>query len=395
MTERKPTPRIAAFKGSGIRRVFEAARALERDGVTLTHMEIGRPDFDTPAHIKAAATDALARGEVHYTPNAGLPALRQAVAEKLLRDNGIRVDPEREILITIGAKEAVFISLYAFLEPGDEVLVPTPIWPDYLTTVRVVGGNPIPVAGKMETGYQVDPAAVEAAVTARTKMLVVHSPTNPTGAVLDRGTLAALAEIAIRHDLLVISDEIYEKLIYDGAEHVSIASLPGMAERTLTINGFSKAYSMTGWRLGYVAGPAPLIASLLKAHQITTTCATSFAQWGGVTAYRGDQACVGEMAREFDRRRRLVVGAVQQMPGVRLAVPRGAFYVFPDFSAFGLPDGELAEYLLREAHLAAVPGSEFGEPGHLRFSYAAQYETIADGMARMAKALEALPARRS
>jgi aspartate/methionine/tyrosine aminotransferase len=331
---------------------------------------------------------------VHYTPNAGLPALRRAIADKLVRDNGIRVDPEREVLVTVGAKEAVFISLYAFLEPGDEVLVPTPIWPDYLTTVRVVGGAPVPIPTRLETAYQVDPAAVEAAVTPRTKMLVVHSPTNPTGAVLDRATLAALAEIAIRHDLLVISDEIYEKLIYDGAEHVSIGSLPGMAERTLTLNGFSKAYSMTGWRLGYVAGPAPLLASLLKAHQIATTCATSFAQWGGVTAYREDQACVAEMVREFDRRRRLVVGALHEMPGVRLAAPRGAFYVFPDFRAFGLPDMDLAEYLLKEARLATVPGSEFGEPGHLRLSYAAPYEAIAEGMARMATALAALKDRR-
>lgn len=393
MTQRQPAARVNAFQGSGIRRVFEAARALEREGAVIAHMEIGRPDFDTPAHIKAAAVEALGRGEVHYTQNAGLPALREAIADKLARENGLRVDPEREVLVTVGAKEAVFLSFAALLEPGDEVLVSTPIWGDYLTTVRMAGGVPVPVPTRAADGFQVDPAAVEAAVTARTKILVVHSPTNPVGVVLGQATLAALAEIACRHDLIVVSDEIYEKLIYDGAQHGSIGSLPGMAERTLTINGFSKAYSMTGWRLGYVAGPAPLVGALLKVHQMTATCATSFAQWGGVAAYRGDQACVETMRAEFDRRRRMVVQALQGMPGISLVVPQGAFYAFPDVSGFGLSDLEMAERLLREARLAAVPGSVFGEAGAgcLRLSYAARYELLAEGLDRMGQFLAGLP----
>jgi aspartate/methionine/tyrosine aminotransferase len=385
---------MAAFAGSGIRRIFDAAGALEREGHTIAHLEIGRPDFDTPVHIKAAAMDALQRGQVHYTPNAGIPELREAIVEKLARDNGLQVDPGRGIVVTVGAKESVFMCLYGLLDPGDEILVPTPIWPDYLDTTKVVGAVPVQVPLRPGRGYQLDAADLDAAITPRTKALVVHSPHNPTGAVSDGSTLRAVADLAIRRDLVVISDEIYEKLTYDGAQHVSTASLPGMFERTVTINGFSKAYSMTGWRLGYVAGPPALIAPLLKVHQCTTTCANSFAQWGGVAAYRGDQASVSEMAREFDRRRTLVVDALRAMPGVELVVPRGAFYAFPDVHRLGHDDADLAEYLLRQAHVATVPGSTFGESGrgHLRISYAAGYDVIAAAMARMARAVGALTA---
>ena len=389
---RTPAARVEGTTGSGIRRVVEAARILEREGISIVHMEIGRPDFDTPAHIKAAAIDALRRGEVHYTASAGLLELREAIAEKLARDNRIHVDPGHEILVTVGAKEAVFITLYALLDPGDELIVPTPTWPDYLQTTRLVGGTPVQVSLRPERGYQVDPDDIEAAVTPRSKLLLVHSPQNPTGAVLDRPALEAVAAIAQRHDLIVVSDEIYEHLIYDDHAHLSIASLPGMAERTLTINGFSKAYSMTGWRLGYVAGPAALIAALMKAHQATTNCATTFAQWGAVAAYRGDQSCVADMAREFDRRRRLVVSALRRMPGVRVVEPHGAFYVFPDLSAVGLSDIDLAETLLREAHVALVPGTVFGREGvgHLRIAYSTDYDSLALGLERMAAVVKKL-----
>lgn len=386
---------MAAFAGSGIRRVFDAAAALEREGTTIAHLEIGRPDFDTPVHIKTAAIDALQRGRVHYTPNAGIPELREAIAEKLARDNGLPVDPERGVVVTVGAKESVFMCLYGLLDPGDEILVPTPIWPDYLDTTKVVGALPVEVPLRPERGYQLDAGDLEAAITPRTKALVVHSPHNPTGAVCDEAPLRAVAELAVRRDLLVVSDEIYEKLIYGGAEHVSIATLPGMFERTVTINGFSKTYSMTGWRLGYVAGPSALIVPLLKVHQCTTTCANSFAQWGGVAAYRGDQACVADMVREFDRRRRLVIESLRRMPGADFVEPRGAFYAFPDFRRLGLNDANLAEYLLREAHVATVPGSTFGRSstGHLRISYATGYDILAQAMERMARAVGALASK--
>jgi aspartate/methionine/tyrosine aminotransferase len=386
---------MGAFAGSGIRRIFDAAGALEREGATIAHLEIGRPDFDTPAHIKAAAVDALHAGRVHYTPSAGIPELRAAIAEKLQRDNGLRVDPDRGIVVTVGAKESVFMCLYGLLDPGEEILVPTPMWPDYLETTKVVGAVPVEVPLRPERGYQLDPADLEAAVTPRTKAVVIHSPHNPTGAVCEDSTLRAAAEVAARFDLLVIADEIYEKLIYDGVRHVSVASLPGMFERTVTINGFSKAYSMTGWRLGYVAGPPALIAPLVKVHQCTTTCATSFAQWGGVAAYRGDQASVAEMVAEFARRRTLVVERLRRMPGVTLVPPRGAFYVFPDIRALGMADVELADLLLREAHVATVPGSTFGRTGtgHLRISYAAGSDVLAGALERMANVIGALASR--
>ncbi|HLA24702.1 MAG TPA: aminotransferase class I/II-fold pyridoxal phosphate-dependent enzyme, partial [bacterium] len=277
----------------------------------------------------------------------------------------------------------------------DEILVPTPIWPDYLDTTTVVGAVPVQVPLRPERGYQLDAGDLEAAITPRTKAVVVHSPHNPTGAVCDEATLRAVAELAVRRDLLVVSDEIYEKLIYDGASHVSIATLPGMFERTVTINGFSKAYSMTGWRLGYVAGPSALLAPLLKVHQCTTTCANSFAQWGGVAAYRGEQTCVTDMVQEFDRRRRLVVESLRRMPGIVFVEPRGAFYAFPDVRRLGMGDADLAEYLLREAHVATVPGSTFGESGtgHLRISYATGYDVLAAAMERMARAVGALASK--
>jgi aspartate/methionine/tyrosine aminotransferase len=286
--------------------------------------------------------------------------------------------------------------LYGLLDPGDEILVPTPIWPDYLDTTKVIGGVPVEVPLRPERGYQPDPDDLAAAVTPRTRAIIVHSPHNPTGSVYDGATLRAIAEVAARFDLLVIADEIYEKLVYDGARHVSVASLPGMFERTVTINGFSKAYSMTGWRLGYVAGPPDLIGPLLKVHQVTTTCATSFAQWGGVAAYRGAQGCVAEMVAEFARRRALIVDALRAMPGVTLAPPpRGAFYAFPDVTALWMPDAELAEFLLHEAHVATVPGSTFGQSGagHLRISYAAAYDVLAAALGRMGKAIAALASK--
>ncbi len=393
MTQRTGAARMAAFAGSGIRRVFDAAAVLEREGTSIAHLEIGRPDFDTPAHIKTGAIEALQAGRVHYTPNAGILELRQAVSEKLARDTGLHVDPERGVVVTVGAKESVFMCLYGLLDPADEILVPTPIWPDYLDTTKVVGAVPVQVPLRPERGYQLDANDLEAAISPRTKALVVHSPHNPTGAVCDEATLRAVADVAVRRDLIVISDEIYEKLIYGGAVHASIETLPGMFERTVTINGFSKAYSMTGWRLGYVVGPPALIAPLLKVHQCTTTCASSFVQWGGVAAYRGDQTCVADMVREFDRRRRLVVEALRRIPGVGLVEPRGAFYVFPDVRSFGMSDPDLADYLLREARVATVPGSTFGQSGtgHLRLSYAAGYEVLTGAMERLTRAVSALP----
>jgi aminotransferase len=301
--------RMNGIPFSGIRKIFQAATELERQGKKVIHLEIGRPDFDTPQHIKEAAKQAIDEGFVHYTSNYGTPDLREAIAEKLLRENGIHVDPENEIIVTVGANEAILLAMLALLDPGDEVIIPDPIWLHYFYCAQLAEARPVHLPIRQENKFQIDPSDLHKALSPRTKMIIVNSPHNPTGAILDEETLKAIATIAIERDLLVISDEIYEKIIYDGAIHHSMASLPDMADRTLTVNGFSKAYSMTGWRLGYVAGRKTLIDSLIRVHQYSATCATSFAQKGAVAAYRGSQTCVRDMVSEFDRRRQFLVQA--------------------------------------------------------------------------------------
>jgi aspartate/methionine/tyrosine aminotransferase len=383
---------MKAIPFSGIRKIFQAAAELESQGQQVIHLEIGRPDFDTPAHIKEAAKQALDQGFVHYTSNYGLLELREAIAEKLLKDNGIRVEPESEIIVTLGVNQALVITMLALLDPGDEILIPDPFYLNYLHCAQLAEARVIRVPLREENEFQVAPPALETAITPRTKLIIINSPHNPTGAVLDKEVLEAIAEIAIERNLLVLSDEIYEKIIYDGAQHHSIASLPGMAERTITVNGFSKAYSMTGWRLGYVAAGKHLIHSLIRAHQYVGTSANSFAQKGAVAAYRSAQDCVEEMVSEFDRRRRFLVEALEQIEGVSCLRPRGAFYVFPSVKELGMPDEKLAYHLLREAQVALVPGSTFGEygHGHLRLSYANSYENIQGAVERIERALSKL-----
>ena len=381
--------RVQRIPFSGIRKVFEEAQRLEKENVDITHLEIGRPDFDTPSHIKAAAIQALDAGQVHYTSNYGIPELRQAISEKLARDNGMQVDPEAGVVATVGCTEAVLNVFLAYLSRGDEVLVPEPAWLQYARSVELSDGHPVSVPLRMEKDFVLDPEDVVERITPRTKMLVLCSPQNPTGAVLDGATLEALAELCTKHNLLVLSDEIYEKLVYDGAKHLSIGSLPGMFERTITINGFSKAYAMDGWRLGYAAGDESLIQPILKVHQYTTTCANTFAQLGAVAAYRGPQGRVTEMVQEFDRRRRFLVESLNDIPGVSCVTPKGAFYAFPAFDGYDLDSQAMATYLLREARIACVPGSAFGASGegHIRMAYSTDYDSIAAGMVRMRTAL--------
>jgi aminotransferase len=375
------------------RKIFQAAVALESEGKKVIHLEIGRPDFDTPQHIKEAAKQALDEGYVHYTSNYGVPELREAIAEKLHRENGVQVDPATEVIVTVGANEAILLAMLALLDPGDEVLIPDPIWLHYFYCTQLAEARPVHVPLREENKFQIDPSDLQRAITPKTKMIVINSPHNPTGAILGEESLQAVARIANKHDLLVISDEIYEKITYDEARHYSIASLPDMADRTLTVNGFSKAYSMTGWRLGYVAAPKKLSDSLIRVHQYSATCATSFAQKGAVAAYRESQACVQEMVNEFDRRRRFLVEALEQIQGVSCIRPQGAFYVFPSVKALGVSDEKLADYLLREANVALVPGSAFGEygRGYLRLSYANSYSNIQEAVDKIGQALRKLP----
>ncbi len=373
-----------------IRSVGEEVAKLEKQGKRVIHMEIGRPDFDTPAHIKQAAKDALDQGWVHYTSNYGIPELREAIAEKLRVDNGLEVDPNTEIIVTVGTIEGILMALLATLDPGDEILIPDPAWTSYQHCIRLVGANPISIPLTEEHGFKPRIEDMEALITPKTKAMLVTSPHNPTGVVLSKEELEQLADFARQKDLLVLSDEIYEKLVYEGARHYSIGSFPGMKERTITINGFSKAYSMTGWRLGYVAAPKELIGAMIRVHQYCTVCATSFAQKGAVQALRGPQEPMYTMIKEFDRRRLMVLEYLSQIPEITCVRPQGAFYVFPSIKSYGVPSVDLAKYLLYEAHVALTAGTFFGTygEGYIRISYANSYENIETGMQRMVEALK-------
>lgn len=387
--------RLSRIPFSSIREIFEEAGSMERNGISITHMEIGRPDFDTPLHIKQAAATALHKGYVHYTSNSGILELREAIAAKLYRENGIIVDPHKEVVVSVGCKEAIINMIFAFINPGDEVLVPDPAWLEYQYIVELAGGVPISVPLQEQESFILNPNDVRDRLSTRTKMIILNSPHNPTGSVLPESHLKELAQIAMENDLLVLSDEIYEKLVYEDTEHISIASLPGMFERTVTINGFSKAYAMDGWRLGYAAGPEALIQPILKMHQYNTTSATSFAQYGGVEAYNGPQEPVAEMVKEFDKRRRQLVKRLQEIPEVSCVVPKGAFYVFPSFQHTGLSSKELATILLREAKIACVPGSAFGKygEGYLRMAYSTDIDQINQAMDRLSSVMEQIKMR--
>ena len=391
----RSSERISSIPFSSIREIFEEANKMEKSGIEITHMEIGRPDFDTPQHIKDAAIAALQQGHVHYTSNSGTIEFREAIAEKLKRDNGITVNPADEIVVTVGCKEAIFNLIFAFVNPGDEVIIPDPSWLEYQYIVKLAGGVPVAVPLLEENNFILNPYDVKKNITNRTKLLLINSPHNPTGAVLPKETVSELAKLAIKHDLLVVSDEIYEKIIYDQEKHISIATMPGMFERTVTVNGFAKAYAMDGWRLGYAAGPAELVKLILKVHQYNTSSATSFAQFGGAEAYRGPQSFVEEMVESFDERRRFLVQSLSQMPGVTCVEPKGAFYVFPSFKETGIPSNELAGILLREALIACVPGSAFGEygEGYIRMAYSTSLEKIEEAMTRMYPVMQNLMQR--
>lgn len=392
MASSKIAQRMQQIPPSGIRKVFDEAARLRKEGKSIINFQIGRPDYDTPTHIKSAAKQALDDGFVHYTSNYGIIELRQAIAQKLKRENNLEVDPETELIVTVGANEAIMLAMLALIDPGDEVLIPNPAWAHYYYCVRLAGGIPVSVPLRGQNGFQLDPDDVKQHITPRTRLLALNTPHNPTGSILNRPALEALAQIAQQHDLLVVADEIYDRFIYTKQEHISFATLPGMWERTLTINGFSKTYSMTGWRLGYVAAPNDFIRYMIRIHQYTVTSACAFAQKGAVAALAESQTCVADMVAEFHRRRNLVVDTISQIPEVELVSPAGAFYAFPNVRGLGLPDEELAAYLLHEFGVAVVPGSVFGEygEGHLRFAFSCSYEDVQEGMQRFVQACHKL-----
>lgn len=381
--------RMDRMAPSGIRKVNEKALAMERAGEKVLHFEIGRPDFDTPEYIKKAADQAIEEGKVHYTSNFGLMELRQAIAEKLKRENHVDYKAT-EVLVTVGLSEAVFAVLAALLDEGDELLVPDPVWLNYINVPNLLGAKAVTYSLKEENGYQMDLDEVRSKITPKTRGIVIVTPNNPTGGVLEEDVLKELAEIAKANDLMVIADEIYERLVYDGAKHVSIASLPGMKERTFTMNGMSKAYAMDGWRLGYVAAPEEYITVMNKFHQHNTTCAPNFVQVAGIAALTQEKDEVQKMVAEYQRRRDYAVQAINAIDGISCLCPKGAFYIFINCKQLGKTSAELSQYFLEQAKVALVPGDVFGPggEGYLRMSFAASYESIVEGCERLKAAVE-------
>ena len=389
--------RVLDIRASATVSAFAKAGALKRQGVDLISLVAGEPDFETPAHIRDAAIRAIEAGHTRYTnPASGIPELKRAICDKFERDNGLRYSPS-QIIVTCGAKQAIFDAIIALIEAGDEAIIPAPYWTSYADQVRLMGGEPIIVPTARDADFCMTARQLQNAITPRTKLALINSPCNPTGSVYTRANLEALAEVIAGANLYVIADEIYEKLLYDHAEHVSIAALlPELADRTLTVNGVSKSYAMTGWRVGYGAGPQNLIDLMIKVQTQETTNTCTISQYAALEALTGPQDCIETMRRAFAKRRDQIVSRLDQMPGVSCFPPRGAFYAFPDISELigkssprGRIDSDvsLCDFLLEEAGVACVPGTGFGAPGYLRFSYAASAEEIAQGMDRMEVAL--------
>jgi len=373
--------RVARIPASGIRRFFDLTAGVEG----VISLGVGEPDFVTPERFREAAVRSIREGKTKYTSNYGILALREAIAEHTARLRGVRYDPLGEILVTVGVSEAVDLALRATLNDGDEVLIADPSYVAYVPGIVLAGGVPIPVATDDATAFRLTPQAVRAAVTPRTRAILLGFPNNPTGAVLERADLEGIARIAIEHDLILYADEIYDRLVY-GTGHVSIASLDGMRERTVYLAGFSKSYAMTGWRIGYACAPAEIVEQMMKIHQYTVMCVPTAGQYAALEALRTGEPEVQRMVAEYDRRRQVMWRRFNDM-GLACAEPRGAFYCFPSVASTGLDDETFCERLLREEKVVVVPGSAFGErgAGHVRACYAASLEQIEEACDRIAR----------
>lgn len=371
--------------------VLAKAKALEAQGRSIIHLEIGEPDFDTPPNIKAAATRALDEGYTHYGPAAGLPQLREAIAEETSASRGIKVDASN-VVVTPGGKPVMFFALLALINDGDEVIYPNPGFPIYESVINFIGAKAMPIVLREEMGFRFDIDELKRLITPRTRMIVLNSPQNPTGGVLTDEDLREIAWLAVEHDLIVLSDEIYRRIVYDGFEHKSIASLPGMLERTIILDGYSKTFAMTGWRLGYGIMPAELAERMAQLQINSNSCTASFTQIAGIEALRGPQKDVEAMVAEFRRRRDVIVDGLNNIPGFRCHRPQGAFYVFPNITGTGRSSRALEDYLLNEAGIAALSGTAFGKhgDGYLRFSYANSVPNIEEALRRIRSAVEKL-----
>ena len=363
--------------------VLARAKALERQGKEIVHLEIGEPDFDTPAHIREAAKRALDDGATHYGPAAGLPELREAIAKDIGATRNIPVTPE-EIVITPGAKPIMYFVITALVNPGDEVIYPNPGFPIYESVINFVGGVPVPIPLREESDFGFDMAAFEKAASKKTRLIIINSPQNPTGGVLGLDQLGRIAEIAVKYQIPVLTDEIYKAFLYEG-EFASITRFPGMRDLSIILDGFSKSFAMTGWRMGYGVMPVPLAEHIARLMVNSNSCTASFTQWAGIAALQGDQMPVRQMVAEFKRRRDIIVAGLNALPGTTCRTPKGAFYVFPNIKALKRSSSEVAEAILQEGGVAVLGGTAFGQygEGYLRLSYANSEANIRKALERM------------
>ena len=369
--------------------VLAKAKALEKKGKDIVHLEIGEPDFDTPKNIKEVAIKAINAGYTHYGPSAGIPELREAIAQYISKTRGIKADSD-EVVVTPGAKPIMFFAILACVNPGEEVLYPNPGFPIYESVANFVGAKPVPIPLKEENDFRLDPEYVKTKITKNTRMIILNSPENPTGGVLTNGDLKVIADcVADRDDVVVLSDEIYSRTIYEG-KHESIASLPGMKEKTIILDGFSKTYAMTGWRLGYGVMRKDLAPKIAQLMTNSNSCTCTFTQMAGVEALKGPQNEVDRMNAEFKRRREVIISGLNSIEGITYKKPRGAFYAFPNITETGMDCRKLGDYLLNEAGVAVLPGTSFGKygEGYLRLSFANSIENIKKALDRISKALK-------
>jgi aspartate aminotransferase len=397
----KTASRLDEIKPSITLAVTAKAGRMKAQGIDVISFGAGEPDFDTPAHIKAAAIEALGKtGTGKYTEVGGIAPLRETIAAELGRVHGFSIAPDH-VLVSCGAKHSLYNLFISLLDPDDEVIIPAPYWVSYPDMVMMAGGKPVIVATNPDDDFTMRAEALRAHVTPRTRAVVLNTPSNPTGAVYTRAQIEAIAQVVVEENLLVVADDIYRSLVYGDAEYVSIAAVsPELAARTILVDGVSKTYAMTGWRIGYAAGPAPIIKAMAKVQGQSTSNPTHLAQLATLAALRGPQDCIAQMREAFDQRRRVMVQMLRDIPGVSCREPKGAFYAFPDLGAFlgtHFPDGRpiaddvaLCDWLVEHAHVAVVPGSGFGAPGHVRLSYACSMENIKEGVNRLHHALLSL-----
>ena len=373
-------------------RVLAKAQALEAKGIDVVHLEIGEPDFDTPKNISDAAAKALGEGYTHYCNSQGIVPLRTEIAKELGRTRGVTINPNR-VVVTPGAKPIMFYSILAVLEEGDEAIYPNPAFPIFESMINFAGAKPVPIPLREELDFRFDIDELRSKITPHTKLIIINSPQNPTGGVLELDDIRAIADIAQEHDIIVLSDEVYEHIIYEGEPH-SIASLPGMLDRTILLNGFSKTYAMTGWRLGYAVMPPELVDPVVGLIVNSVSCTATFIQHAGIAALTGPQDSIASMVAEFKKRRDLIVDGLNAIPGISCRRPKGAFYVFPNIKKLGIDSSQLANYLLNEAGVAALSGTDFGKygEGYLRLSYANSMENIKKALKKIEMAVAKLKA---